>query len=137
MLIMVKMLVDQCMECRPIDGGQMMLYGLQPTLGSPSEVHGGHMNPHGRLYNIHFEVVGSTSDPKLSMVAIEFGEIEFGKVTQVCGIELGGGNRHGGLVIGGIVLWVRLRKGDDGSGGLNWVGKGRRRKKLRGEIESG
>ena len=81
-----------------------MLYGLQPALGSTSEVHGGHANPHGRLYNVHFEVVGSTSDPKLSMVAIEFGEIEFGKATQVCGIELGGGNRHGGLVVGGIVL---------------------------------
>ena len=81
-----------------------MLYGLHPALGSTSEVHGGHANPHGRLYNVHFEVVGGTSDPKPSMAAVEFGEIEFGKATQVCGIELGGGNRHGGLVVGGIVL---------------------------------
>jgi hypothetical protein len=50
-------------------------------------MHRGHTYPQLRLYRVHLKVIDSTGDPELSVVTIEFGEIEFGKTAELSWVK--------------------------------------------------
>ena len=106
MLITAKVLMNQGIEGSPINGCKLVLDGLQPAFNGSREMHCRHPYPHGLFNSINLKVVRGTGDPKLSMVTIKFGKIEFREAAQLGGLEVGG---RGGSSRGGRhwVNWLR------------------------------
>jgi hypothetical protein len=82
-LISTESLMDQSTEGSPVRGRNLLFHGLEPTSSGASKAHGRDTNPNRGMDMVHIEVVLSTCDPELGVFAIEGGEIELGKLTQV------------------------------------------------------
>jgi hypothetical protein len=82
MLVAAKALVDHAAEGLPIMR-KMALNGLKPTSRSADEMVSRYSNPDLRRDRIHFEVVLSSGDPQLRVVAIKLWEIHLWKTTKV------------------------------------------------------